>query len=155
VWVIGCPGELLPLTPEKASTPTSGYYAAAFREFFPGVKVPDRVGVSCCAQFAVSRTKVRERPKKDYERYRRWLIDTNLTDYESGRVMEYTWHQIFGQDPVHCPDARSCYCDTFGYCDDGMECEEKECKGMYTLPPFSTIPKGWPKIGWSGEEREV
>jgi hypothetical protein len=59
---------------------------------FPGKAVPEAVGVSCCAQFAVTGDKVRQRPKSDYEVYRRWLMETDLPDDISGRVMEYSWH---------------------------------------------------------------
>lgn len=32
-------------------------------------------------------------------------------------------------------------------------CEEGECDGQYDLPPYSTLPQGWPLVGWDGEER--
>lgn len=25
------------------------------------------------------------------------------------------------------------------------------CEGMYRLPPYSTMPRGWPEWGWKGE----
>lgn len=59
------------------------------------IEVPDVVGASCCAQFAVSRDKVLERPRSDYVRFRKWLIDTELDDAISGRVFEYSWHSMF------------------------------------------------------------
>lgn len=64
-------------------------------ELFPGVEVPDEVGVSCCAQFGVTRSKIHERPKSDYERFRKWLAETPLKDELSGRIMEYSWHSTF------------------------------------------------------------
>ena len=62
--------------------------------------VPEQVGTACCAQFAVSRERVLERPKEDYEVFRRWVIETGKNDAQSGRVMEFLWHVIFGMDAV-------------------------------------------------------
>ena len=41
---------------------------------------PAEVGAACCAQFAVSAKRVRERPLKDYEHFRQWIVETSLTD---------------------------------------------------------------------------
>ncbi|KAI4122372.1 MAG: hypothetical protein LQ338_005861 [Usnochroma carphineum] len=62
--------------------------------------VPKEVGVACCAQFAVSRERVLQRPLSDYEGFRKWVVDTELSDARSGRVMEFLWHVIFGMDAV-------------------------------------------------------
>ena len=62
--------------------------------------IPTEVGVACCAQFAVSRNQVYRRPLTDYERFREWIIDTELSDAKSGRVFEYLWHVIFGMEAV-------------------------------------------------------
>lgn len=66
----------------------------------PGFLMPARVGVACCAQFVVSRAQVQKRPLSDYERFRQWVMETELDDAKSGRVMEYLWHIIFGMDVV-------------------------------------------------------
>ncbi|MCJ1305876.1 hypothetical protein MMC08_008693 [Hypocenomyce scalaris] len=95
VWVIGCPGEMHPLSSNTKGTEV--YYAEAFKELFPNTAVPEAVGVSCCAQFAVTSSKILERPKADYVRYRKWLVNTPLEDYDSGRIMEYSWHMIFDE----------------------------------------------------------
>ena len=58
---------------------------------------------------------------------------------------------IFGKESVHCPSAADCYCKTYGLC--GMDCDRDKCSGQYTLPPYSTLPQGWPKIGWDNEHR--
>lgn len=59
---------------------------------------------------------------------------------------------IFGKDAVHCPHAGECYCQNYGMCD--MKCDEEKCNGQYALPPYSTLPKGWPRIGWKNEDRQ-
>jgi len=74
------------------------------------------IASACCAQFAVSREQVLKRPLDDYVRIRQWIIDTNRDDANSGRVMEYLWHVIFGKDRVYCPDQDICYCSVYGRC---------------------------------------
>lgn len=101
-WALGCPAEIQPrrdhvTEPEQQQkqddrTKSEAAYADAFTALFPGTPVPDAVGVGCCAQFAVTREKVLERPRESYEAYRRWLLETPLADAVSGRVMEYSWH---------------------------------------------------------------
>lgn len=93
-WVLGCPDEIHPMTDTNSDdTVHAGpYYFNGFKELFPGAKVPETVAVSCCAQFGVARWKIRERPKSDYERYKQWLLKTDLDDAMSGRIMEYSWH---------------------------------------------------------------
>ncbi|KAI9673172.1 MAG: hypothetical protein M1817_003034 [Caeruleum heppii] len=109
---LGCPAEIRPL-PVNASEPrdksdTSDrgkaemVFAQAFKELFPdgvaGVKegeVPEAVGVGCCAQFAVSGEMVRRNGREMYERWRRWILETDLSDAVGGRVLEYSWHSMF------------------------------------------------------------
>ncbi|KAJ9637928.1 hypothetical protein H2204_004518 [Knufia peltigerae] len=59
-----------------------------------------RVWTSCCAQFAVSREQIYLRPLQDYVNIRQWLLETDLEDFLSGRIMEYLWHVIFGQEAI-------------------------------------------------------
>ena len=67
-------------------------YSSVFRTLFPNATVPEVVGAHCSSQFAVSRERVQERPKSKYERIRNWLLETELADQISGRVLEYSWH---------------------------------------------------------------
>ena len=62
--------------------------------------MPQSIGAPCCAQFAATREEIRKSPKRDYERYKQWLMDTELEDRISGRVFEFLWHIIFGKDNV-------------------------------------------------------
>ncbi|KAJ5947864.1 hypothetical protein N7466_000879 [Penicillium verhagenii] len=80
------------------------------------IRKPDQIAAACCAQFAVSKDQVRRRPQDDYVRIRQWLLDTDLNDAKSGRVMEFLWHFIFGMDSVYCPDEQLCYCQVYGQC---------------------------------------
>ncbi|OJJ44001.1 hypothetical protein ASPZODRAFT_72227 [Penicilliopsis zonata CBS 506.65] len=153
-WTLGCPSEIHPFSDTHREDVHAGeYFKNGFMELFPGVEVPDSVGVSCCAQFGVTRTKIRERPRSDYQRFRKWLLETPLPDDLSGRIMEYSWHMIFGKGPVHCPTAQECYCKVFGLCD--LSCPgQGACAGRYILPPYSSLPQGWPYIGWKGQQQD-
>ncbi|KAK9779344.1 hypothetical protein SCAR479_03826 [Seiridium cardinale] len=155
VWVIGCPAEIRPIqdenSGEKEPPAAKEVYKASFEELLPELPVPAVVAVSCCSQFGVTRETIRRRPKEDYIRYRQWLLDTPLKDDTSGRIFEFSWHIIFGKEAVHCPSAEECYCKVFGLC--GMHCSNDSCEDRYTLPAFSTLPSGWPELGWDGEHR--
>lgn len=60
---------------------------------------------------------------------------------------------LFGNGPIHCPTAASCYCNVFGLCD--LTCEtDAGCKNRYVLPRYSTLPDGWPYIGWDGQPQD-
>ena len=63
-------------------------------------EAPVLVAAACCAQFAVSRERVLERPVGDYERFREWVVETEKSDAKSGRVLEFLWHVIFGMEAV-------------------------------------------------------
>ena len=43
-------------------------------------------------------------------------MKTPLTDYISGRIMEYSWQYIFTRKGAMCPAEHMCHCDTFGLC---------------------------------------
>ncbi|KAL8822452.1 MAG: hypothetical protein Q9191_006811 [Dirinaria sp. TL-2023a] len=65
-----------------------------------GREVPEQVAAACCAQFAVSRDRVLKRPRSDYVALRKWVVETGKSDAQSGRVMEFLWHVVFGMGPV-------------------------------------------------------
>ncbi|KAI1390055.1 uncharacterized protein F4822DRAFT_428402 [Hypoxylon trugodes] len=160
VWVIGCPAEIRPFDDEeneeqqkdeKKPVSAKGIYRQAFEELLPEIPVPKIVAVSCCSQFAVTRTTIQRHPKEKYIFFRKWLLETPLKDSLSGRVLEFSWHIIFGKDAYHCPSAKECYCNVFGLCD--LQCTDSACDGRYILPPYSSLPDGWPKLGWNHEDR--
>ncbi|KAE8151663.1 hypothetical protein BDV25DRAFT_89756 [Aspergillus avenaceus] len=111
----GCPEELRPLrNPPRPGQTTEAVYAQAWQELFNNTDVPEVIGVPCCSQFAVSRDQILQRPFEDYMRYYNWVLMNDLPDDITSRVMEYSWHIIFGQDPVYCPDSMQCYQDVYG-----------------------------------------
>ena len=123
--VPGCPAEVEPfrkdLDEEKQANADA--YLDMYGSFFNKTRAEMEreiqvVATPCCAQFAVSREQILARPKEDYERYLHLVATTKYSDYTAGRILEYMWHIMFGQEAVHCPDMTTCYCDVFGRCDD-------------------------------------
>jgi len=117
IHIPGCPNEIQPFR----ATPSENEIAEnampnVWRVFFNSTEVPSTLATPCCGQFAVSRDQILARPLEDYMRYRQWILQTNLTDAWSGRVLEYLWHVIFGRDPIYCPDYGQCRCDVYGQC---------------------------------------
>lgn len=97
----GCPDEIQPFrSPAKPGKTAEKVYAQAWQELFNSTQVPQVVAAPCCSQFAVSRNQVLKRPRSDYEWFYNWVLMTNLSDELTANVMEYTWHIIFGKDPV-------------------------------------------------------
>lgn len=83
---------------------------------FPSDPAPPALSQPCCAQFSVSRDRIRLNPRSDYVRLRDWLLQTPLDDSISGRVMEYTWQYLFTRNAEWCPRMHSCYCAGYGIC---------------------------------------
>ncbi|KAJ5981019.1 hypothetical protein N7481_008317 [Penicillium waksmanii] len=40
-------------------------------------------------------------------------MEKELDDETSGRIFEYLWHIIFGQENILCPAKEQCYMDTY------------------------------------------
>ncbi|KAJ0421108.1 hypothetical protein BJY00DRAFT_111689 [Aspergillus carlsbadensis] len=111
----GCPDEIRPArNPPRPGKNVEKIYPDAWRALFLNDNVPEVIGVPCCSQFAVSREQVLKRPLSDYQRYYNWVLTNDLPDDMTSRVMEYTWHIIFGQEAVYCPDVFQCYQDVYG-----------------------------------------
>ncbi|KAF1356140.1 hypothetical protein BDV97DRAFT_374020 [Delphinella strobiligena] len=110
----GCPDEIEPFREPYDETRTAeNAFSEAWRSIFGDQEIPHVSATPCCAQFAVSKEQVLKRPLSFYTRARRWLQNTPLDDDTSGRVFEYLWHIIFGQEPVYCPDLQQCYKDVY------------------------------------------
>ncbi|PTU21207.1 hypothetical protein P175DRAFT_0416648, partial [Aspergillus ochraceoroseus IBT 24754] len=111
----GCPDEIQPFRePREESRKAENAFGAVWKLFFNTTVIPEVVAAPCCAQFAVSREQVLKRPLSSYQLYHQWVMETDLDDEVSGRVMEYMWHVIFGREAVYCPDMDECFLDVYG-----------------------------------------
>ncbi|KAI9825426.1 MAG: hypothetical protein M1832_001156 [Thelocarpon impressellum] len=120
-WHEGCPGHLHPLSKEPDFHRIQDIMGKEWPRLFPSDPVPESLSQPCCAQFALSRERIRSVPRSLYVGYRDWLLRTALTDYYSGRIWEYLWQFVFTGNAVHCPKEHVCYCDGFGMCFGGEE----------------------------------
>ncbi|CAK7219506.1 hypothetical protein SEUCBS140593_003911 [Sporothrix eucalyptigena] len=63
-----------------------------------GERVPVKLASPCCAQFAASRKAIQRRSRAWWTSLRQWVVDTPLSNMESGRLMEHTWHMWLGNE---------------------------------------------------------
>ncbi|CAI7590364.1 unnamed protein product [Penicillium pancosmium] len=145
-WAIGCPAELEPARyyrerPDDQDHITAVLFPDSFAQLFPDLEMPERVGVPCCSQFALSREKIHERPLEDYIWVRQWLLDSPLDASITGRIFEYSWHIMFGKPTEFCLDPRQCFCNTYGYCN--MSDEDLQQQWQWR---GQTLPEGWPNV---------
>jgi hypothetical protein len=72
------------------------WYSDFVEEYIPLSKVPNNKDLIYdhrgAAQFLVHRDLIRGLPKVFYERLYNWIITTDLENYVSGRLLEWTWH---------------------------------------------------------------
>jgi hypothetical protein len=121
-WEPGCPAWLHPTAKEPdINKQEEAMLAKSWSELFPLNPVPKVLSQPCCAQFAVSKDRIRALPKARYVFYRDWLLRTPLSDYITGRIWEYIWQYVFTGQNIACPREHICYCDGFGICFGGEE----------------------------------
>jgi hypothetical protein len=143
-WTPGCPNWLHPgAVEEDQNKKEEVEFAMAWSEMFPGDPVPQLVAATCCAQFAVSRDRIRSLPKDKYIRLREWLLRTPIRDTISGRIWEYLWHFIFTGKHVVCPKEHVCYCDTYGICFGGEEQYNAWWDMLYDKRRYEEQLKDW------------
>ncbi len=106
-WYPSCPAEMqmdvhgsFVSGPDANTRGTEAAIAGNWRLLFPKEKLPRKVASPCCAQFAVTRQAILDRPKSDYERLREWMMSSLLEDELSGRVFEKLWAYMFTGDAV-------------------------------------------------------
>ncbi|KAG2019559.1 hypothetical protein GB937_005108 [Aspergillus fischeri] len=118
----GCPTNVHPWSPTQIDIDKKdirAYFPQVYQTLFGVGKehVPEHIGNVCCAQFAVSRERILQRPKRDYERMLAWAAETDLTDsFGVGWVFEKVWHVVFGMEDIYCPRFEQCRCDVYGWC---------------------------------------
>lgn len=116
-WDPGCPDWLKPAEMDYDEYKREQQIlATSWPELFPDEQTPTILAQPCCAQFAVSRERIQSVPKERFISLRDWLLHTDLDDFLSGRLFEYTWQYLFTSSPIYCPSMSVCYCDGFGIC---------------------------------------
>lgn len=156
-WDPGCPEWLhFNGTKELIGKQEETYLAKSWKELFPLERFPAFLAQPCCAQFALSRERIRSIPLGRFTFYRDWIMKTPLTDYISGRILEYSWQFIFTGKNALCPAEHLCYCDAFGVCFggaaayhehvQGVEEKEKLGKELQVLKEADAAPKSSPAL---------
>ena len=116
-WHPGCPEWLHPAdTVDTLAKQEETVFSQCWHEMFPSEPVPDVLGQGCCAQFALSKTRVLSIPLSRFIFYRDWVLRTPLSDYISGRIWEYLWQFLFTGRSIYCPSETTCQCEGFGVC---------------------------------------
>jgi hypothetical protein len=118
----GCPAWMHPGAIESdESKQEETMLARAWGELFPDEVIPHVLAQPCCAQFALSKDRIRSIPHARYVYYRNWLLTTDLSDYIAGRIWEYLWQYVFTGEAVVCVQETVCLCDGYGFCFGGDE----------------------------------
>ncbi|EME46500.1 hypothetical protein DOTSEDRAFT_169139 [Dothistroma septosporum NZE10] len=116
----GCPNEVqLNRNPPEDDRRAELAYPYVYGQFFnmTAEKVKEQISViatPCCAQFAVSRDQIHQRPRSEYARYLTLIEESSYDDETLGTVMEYMWHILFGRDAVYCEDTAQCWASVYG-----------------------------------------
>jgi hypothetical protein len=115
-WDPGCPESLQLDRGAGNSSEQEDKMKQVWHQLHPDVPLPTSLAQPCCGQFAASRNHIRSVPLERWIHFRKWLLETELDDYHSGRVWEYTWQYVLAGKTVFCPDMDACYCRGYGIC---------------------------------------
>ena len=63
--------------------------------FFNYLPFPKKLTFPCSAQFCLSKKLIQNNNIQFYENAYKWARNTNLDNFISGRIFEYTWYYIF------------------------------------------------------------
>jgi hypothetical protein len=120
-WHDACPDWInTTKTVEESVKQEEPWMAAAFRaNFGDDDVVPESIGGPCCSQFAVTREAVHRRDRDTYARTKRWLVETDWSDYIVGRTWEHMWSFLFKYEATDCPVEWKTFCLMYGVCFEG------------------------------------
>ncbi|WEW56467.1 hypothetical protein PRK78_001911 [Emydomyces testavorans] len=101
----GCPISVEPFRPTEEdikNCDVRANFPDIYMQLFNVTReeVPNRIAAVCCAQFAVSRNRIRQRPRSDYIRMRDWALTAEFNSQAIGWLFEMIWHIIFQNDAV-------------------------------------------------------
>ena len=83
-------GSVQPLNDEMTK-----WYESYIEKYIPMNSLPNKdwtVGHRGSAQFLVHKSLITKLPKEFYENLYEWITTTEISSYNSGRYMEWTWH---------------------------------------------------------------
>lgn len=150
------------LEPFNARVISDGLIPIALQQLFGSAKLgrSEILRSQCCAQFIVTRDRIKQHSKEEYVALRQWLLDgpSHPDDKIAGRIVSYLWHILFlphdeistdangehdlkRMNELACPTAGDCYCNLYGWCDE--YCKKGRCQGRYQVPPNFRLPEGW------------
>jgi hypothetical protein len=121
------------------------------QELNPGKPVPKQMSQPCCAQFAVSRERIKETSLEQYVFYRDWLLGLSGSDHDTGRTWEYLWHYIFTGEHVSCPNEYTCYCEAYGIC---FESVGKQRRWFYIQKEIELLKRQMEALGTEGSQSD-
>ncbi|CAK4032266.1 Hypothetical predicted protein [Lecanosticta acicola] len=122
-WKDACPAWInTTKTPEESIKQEEPFMAEAFHaNFGHDVPVPEILAGPCCSQFAVTRDAIQRRSKEEYKRYMEWLVNTDWSDYISGRVWEHMWPWLFLEEAEDCTPEFEALCRMYAICFEGPQ----------------------------------
>jgi hypothetical protein len=103
-WGIGCSAGSINtsrvIVESQDDPPEERSMQEAFRVNFNVYNVPEILATPCCSQIAVTKEKILSVPREQYAHHIKWLLDTRLPDFISGRIWEHMWQYLFLQKAV-------------------------------------------------------
>ncbi|KAI9646055.1 hypothetical protein NHQ30_005493 [Ciborinia camelliae] len=162
-WNPGCPNWMHPgEVEEDGNKQERSIMARAWLELFPLEPIPSVLAQPCCAQFAVSKERIRTLPLARYIFFRDWLLRTEFSDFISGRVWEYIWQFVFSGQATSCPKEHICYCDGYGICFGGeveyqayLDTQTKKDSLNTQIEDWNMRSEGMQNLIDEGREEEV
>jgi Protein of unknown function (DUF3431) len=165
-WNPGCPDWMHPgVVEDDMNKHEENLMVRCWAELFPGEAAPTLLAQPCCAQFAVSRERIRAVPLARWSFYRDWLLRTELSDFLSGRIWEYLWQVAFTGEAYVCRDEHECYCDGYGICFDDKPAYDRyfEARGLRSeyqgqLDAYWSRIRAWERFresGWTDRVEEM
>lgn len=116
-WEGGCPDRIdTSKTSDESTIQEESYMREAFAANFGSVRVPRFFAGPCCSQFVVTRDTVHRHARSQYKRSMDWLVETNWSDYITGRTWEHMFPWLFRGEAIDCPVESNVYCGMYGIC---------------------------------------
>ena len=116
-WENACPDRIdTSRTSDESTIKEETYMREAFSANFGSAKMPRFFAGPCCSQFAVTREAVQRHARSQYKRSMDWLVETEWSDYITGRTWEHMFPWLFRGEAVDCPVEWKVYCRMYGIC---------------------------------------